>query len=55
MKNKEYRMMDHNVFDKNLINQINIMAQSGWVIIRILEPIKYPNLDAMFIRIFYER
>jgi hypothetical protein len=55
MKNLEYRMLDHEMFDGNMIREINMMASKGWKIIRILDPIKWEDSEGMFIRIFYER
>lgn len=52
----EYRMLDYDMFDEDMVTEINAMASKGWVIIRILDPMPWVNhTDGMFIRIFYER
>ena len=51
----EYRMIDHNMFDENMVNEMNGMGKRGWKIIRILDPMPWKGSDGMFIRIFYER
>jgi hypothetical protein len=56
MENKiEYRMIDHNMFDEDMIREINSMGEKGWKVIRILDPMKWLNSNGMFIRVFYER
>lgn len=56
MENKmEYRMIDHSMFDEDMIFEMNSMAEKGWKIIRILDPMKWLNSDGIFIRVFYER
>lgn len=52
----EYRMIDYDMFDENMIHEINNLCKNGWKIIRILDPIQWVNKDdGKFIRIFYER
>lgn len=51
----EYRMIDHDMFDKDMIIEINSLANRGWKIVRILDPMNWSGSDGMFIRIFYER
>lgn len=49
-------MLDYDMFDEDMVTEINAMASKGWVIIRILDPMPWVNhTDGMFIRIFYER
>lgn len=56
MENKiEYRMIDHDMFDEDMIREMNSMGEKGWKIIRILDPMRWLNSDGMFIRVFYER
>jgi len=51
----EYRMIDYDMFDEDMIHEINGLSKRGWKIIRVLDPMKWANSDGMFIRIFYER
>ena len=51
----EYRVIDHDMFDENEIQTMNAMGSKGWEIIRILEPMKWLNIDGMFVRIYYKR
>ena len=51
----EYRMIDYDMFDEDIIHEINGLSKRGWKIIRVLDPMKWANSDGMFIRIFYER
>ena len=51
----EYRMIDHDMFDENMINEMDGMGKRGWKIIRILDPMPWKESEGMFIRIFYER
>ena len=51
----EYRVIDHDMFDENEIQTMNAMGSKGWEIIRILEPMRWPNSIGMFVRIYYKR
>ena len=51
----EYRMIDHDMFDIDELQLMNLMGSKGWEIIRILEPMKWINSDGMFVRIYYKR
>ena len=51
----EYRVLDHYMFDEEEPRRMNEMGLKGWEIIRILDPMKSTNSDAMFVRIYYKR
>ena len=51
----EYRIIDHDMFYNNDNELIKSMGLKGWEIIKIFEPMKYLNSDAMFVRIYYKR
>ena len=55
MRKYEYRMIDYDMFDEDMLREIEGLTYSGWKIIRILEPMKWVNSEGMFIRIFYQR
>jgi hypothetical protein len=54
-KEIEYRMIDHDMFDEDMVREMNGMGERGWKIIRILDPMPWKESEGMFIRIFYER
>jgi hypothetical protein len=55
MKNYEYRMIDYDMFDEDMIREINGLTSRGWRIKKILKPMPFVNSEGLFIRIFFER